>query len=109
MTTTVEELRAAYDAVRADLAAKFECAPELVRNPEGGYILLEALTALAIAEAGASTALTVRPGQTLIVGLPVDTTLQDVENVAARVRERDPGFEVLFITGATHFAVAEGS
>lgn len=108
--TAVEELRAAYDAVRADLLGQeFPCPVELVRDADGRYILLEALTALVIAESGANAAATVAPGQTLVVGLPEGTTEKQLADLADMVRQRDSDFKILFITSVTHFAVAEGS
>jgi len=104
--TTVEELRAAYDAVRADLLGQgFPCPVEVVRDPDGRYILLEALTALVIAEAGG---VLVKPGQTLVVGLPESVSLAELDSLASLIRERDPGFKVLYFSRSTHFAVVEG-
>ncbi len=107
--TAVEELHAAYDAVRADLLNSGpSCPVELVRDPNGRYILLEALTALVIAESGANVAVTVAPGRTLVVGLPEGTTEKQLANLAEMVRARDSDLKILFITSVTRFAVAEG-
>jgi hypothetical protein len=108
--TAAEELRTAYDAVRADLLKLDPACPvELVRDVDGRYVLLEALTALVIAESGASAAVTVVPGQTLVVGLPEGTTRKELDDLTEMVRARDSDFKILFITSVTHFAVAEGS
>lgn len=109
MTDSVAELRAAVDAVRAALVAdpEFVCPPELVRDHDGRYILLDALAALVIAETKAHAALTVGPGQTLIVGLADDTDRQTLDAMADHVAAADCGFRVLFIAGAQQLAVAD--
>ena len=109
MTDSVAELRAAVDAVRAALATDPEltCPPELVRDHDGRYILLDALAALVIAETKAHAALTVGPGQTLIVGLADGVDRQTIDSLTAQVAAADCGFRVLFIAGAQQLAVAD--
>jgi hypothetical protein len=51
LTSAVGRLETAYEAARADLERQFpEAAPEEIRDPNGRYVLLDALTALVQAQ-----------------------------------------------------------
>jgi hypothetical protein len=52
LTSTVSRLEVAYETARADLERQFPgAAPEEIRDPNGRYVLLDALTALVQAQA----------------------------------------------------------
>lgn len=106
MSDAVQQLRDAVDGIRAELA-KHHDRPELVMDTDGHYILLPALVALVIAEAKAQAALTISPGQTLVVGLAADVDRQTIDALADHVAAADCGFRVLFIVGAQQLAVAD--
>lgn len=106
MSDALQMLREAVWAIRADLAQTFD-QPELVRDPDGNYILLPALAALVIAEAKAHAALTIGPGQILVVTLPLGTDRQTIDQMGDQVKAENLGFRVLFIAGAEQLAVAE--
>lgn len=52
-----------------------------------------------------STALTVQPGQTLIVTLPEALSAEETSNVGKALKERLPGVEVLILAGVQQIAV----